>query len=222
MAQVPIFWFLRFRFNEVRADLQTTSRRGASVCITLDGKPLTDLWADNADRRQTPVAQEHDRQRLLDYQRARRNLRNLLWNAANSISMPRLRNIGPSSPRPANKLPVLLHDAPGRPSTVSRQGGRHVQLGHHVRNWRAGWWTPERHSCHAITYGWLVGELVRRVTVGASADSSVKKSSIRSRSMRYCDPELDARIADLTFASRTAGHARSAGRDDGRQGIDAG
>ena len=63
------------------------------------------------------------------------------------------------------------------------------------------WWTPgTAHGYHAITYGWLVGELVRRVD-GRSIGRFFREEIVHPLALDAfigCGPELDARIAELT------------------------
>src|SRR5262245_2501627 len=63
------------------------------------------------------------------------------------------------------------------------------------------WWTPgTAHGYHAITYGWLVGELVRRVT-GRRIGRFFREEIVHPLALDAfigCGPELDARIADMT------------------------
>ncbi len=62
------------------------------------------------------------------------------------------------------------------------------------------WWEPgTAHGYHAITYGWLVGEVIRRIT-GQSVGTTVREDIAEPLGVEFhigCGPELDARIADL-------------------------
>ncbi len=63
------------------------------------------------------------------------------------------------------------------------------------------WWTPgTAHGYHAITYGWLVGELVRRASgrrIGALLRAKRSCMPLALDAFIGCGPELDARIAEL-------------------------
>ena len=63
------------------------------------------------------------------------------------------------------------------------------------------WWTPgTKHGYHAITYGWLVGELVRRVS-GMSIGRYVREHVAAPLGAEFwigLPEELDARTAQLT------------------------
>jgi len=62
------------------------------------------------------------------------------------------------------------------------------------------WWKPgEKHGYHALTFGWLVGELVRRIT-GRSVGTYVREEIAAPLGAEFhigCPEALDARIADM-------------------------
>jgi len=62
------------------------------------------------------------------------------------------------------------------------------------------WWEPDTaHGYHAVTFGWLVGEVVRRVS-GRSVGRYFHEEIAGPLGADFhigCGPELDARIADL-------------------------
>ncbi len=62
------------------------------------------------------------------------------------------------------------------------------------------WWTPgTTHGYHAITFGWLVGEVVRRIT-GQSLGTYFQKEIAEALQADFyigVGPELDERVADL-------------------------
>jgi CubicO group peptidase (beta-lactamase class C family) len=64
----------------------------------------------------------------------------------------------------------------------------------------APWWEPgTAHGYHAVTFGWLVGEVVRRVT-GRSLGSYFRDEIARPLGADFfigIGPELDPRVADL-------------------------
>jgi CubicO group peptidase (beta-lactamase class C family) len=65
------------------------------------------------------------------------------------------------------------------------------------------WWKPgTKHGYHAITYGWLVGEVIRRVS-GLSAGEYVRREIAAPLGVDFeigFGPALDARVADLVQA----------------------
>ena len=81
--------------------------------------------------------------------------------------------------------PELLYDWHGMCAALAEQ---------------APWWTPgEGHGYHALTYAWLVGEVVRRAD-GRSIGTFFREEIAAPLGLDAhigCGPELDARIADL-------------------------
>lgn len=66
------------------------------------------------------------------------------------------------------------------------------------------WWPPgSRHGYHAITFGWLVGEVVRRISgksLGAYFRDEIAKP-LNADAHIGIGPEFDARIADILYAA---------------------
>ena len=77
---------------------------------------------------------------------------------------------------------------------------------------QAPWWKPgTRHGYHAITFGWLVGEVVRRISgksVGAYFRDEIAKP-LGADAHIGTGPELDARIADIIYAAPPAAGERN-------------
>ena len=144
-----------------RARMTATARRWPPSC---DGRPVVDLWAG-------AVPERGLRPHLLGHQAAGRDLRAAPGGAGPSWRSTTLSSGGgPSSARPARAPLVVRHLAgpPGRgwsavPGPVARPAR---PPGHAPRPWRRPPpdWPPGRaHGEHALTYGNLLGELVRRV-----------------------------------------------------------
>lgn len=164
------------RFAPVRdtfvRNFSTLGETGAAIAITLDGRPVVDLWAGHADaartepwRRDTIVNVYSTTKgmtavcahRLVDQGR-------LDLDAPVSKYWPEFAQAGKAT------LPVryLLSHQAGLPAV------RQPLAFDSLYNWAAmtsvlaaqePWWEPgTRHGYHALTYGWLVGEVVRRIT----------------------------------------------------------
>ena len=114
----------------------------------------------------------HARERLLDDEGHDRALRAPARRGrASSTSTRRSRATGPSSPRPGRARSRCAGCS--RTARASRRCGSSCPR-EALYDWDAmaaalaaetPWWTPgERHGYHALTFGWLVGEVVRRVT----------------------------------------------------------
>ena len=114
---------------------------------------------------------------------------------ADSTSTPPSPSTGPSSPRPARAMSLSAGccrtGRHGRRPPTAGHGGP-LQLGHHVRSLaeQEPWWTPgEQHGYHALTYGWLVGEVVRRIDGRSSAATGGTSSPPRSDSTPTSAPD---------------------------------
>ncbi len=146
---------------------------GASIALDIDGELVVDIWGGHADRAKSmPWAREHDRQLLLlheDANRPRRIDRDRPWpGRCFRAGRP---STGPSSPRTASRtsrsatcyptrraFPGGSHRSASRTSTTGRRRPVHLAR-------QAPWWAPGTASgYHAINYGHLIGEVIRRIT----------------------------------------------------------
>jgi CubicO group peptidase (beta-lactamase class C family) len=164
------------RFEQVRAafaeNFEKRNEYGAAVAVYADGAPVVDLWAGHADR---------DRQRswtrdtivnlfstskgltaICGHRAADQGLIDL--DAPVALYWPEFARAGKDHIRvrqllshraglPALRQPVSedsIYDWETMTSALARE---------------APWWTPgTRHGYHAITFGWLIGEVVRRAS----------------------------------------------------------
>ena len=204
------------RFHAVRdafADNFASSREvGASVSITyngemVNGEMVVDLWGGSADEMRTrPWAQDT----LVNVYSTTKGLGaacahmlvdrgQLDLDAPVAAYWPEFAQAGKASlpvryllshqaglPAIAKPLPAeMLYDWHGMCAALAEQ---------------APWWTPgAAHGYHALTYAWLVGEVVRRVD-GRSIGTFFREEIAAPLGLDAhigCGPELDARIADL-------------------------
>ncbi len=145
---------------------------GAAVSVTLDGHPAVDLWGGHADSaRKRPWT----RDTLVNVYSTTKGLtaicahrladqRKLDFDAPVACYWPEFAQAG------KEKLPVryLLSHQAGLPAVKKPLKPEAFY------DWQAmcaalaeqePWWEPgTRHGYHAITYGWLVGEVIRRVS----------------------------------------------------------
>ncbi len=145
---------------------------GAAVAVVLDGKPVVDLWAGHADAARTRPF-PHDAlvnvysttkgmtaicaHRLVDQGR-------LDVDAPVATYWPEFAQAGKAD------LPVrylLTHQA-GLPAVAQPLSETAIYEWDTMTTVLAAqqpWWEPgKKHGYHAVTYGWLVGEVVRRIT----------------------------------------------------------
>ena len=86
------------------------------------------------------------------------------------------------------------------------------------------WWEPgTQHGYHAITFGYLVGEVIRRIT-GKTPGTYLREEIAGPLKLDVhigVDASFDPRIAETDRrAAATAGQARSTREDERRSGID--
>src|SRR5262249_22849083 len=164
------------RFTRVRdafvENFRTRDEIGAAVAITLDGEPVVDLWAGDADQART---QPWDYDTIVNVYSCTKGM--------TALCAHRLVEEGPLHLDPPGaeywpqcaqagkaELPVrwLLGHRAGLPAV------RTLLPNEALYDWGAmtaalaaqePWWRPgSAHGYHAVTFGWLVGEVVRRIT----------------------------------------------------------
>ena len=164
------------KFQEVRQEFERNFAErgevGASVCVTVGGQTVVDLWGGTANpETETPWTDETV-SIVFSSTKAQRPSAPMSWRrAANSTSMRRSPPTGPSLPRPAKRhIPVkmLLNHQAGLPAVRENlpQGAyADWDLMVNALAKEEPFWEPgTRNGYHALTYGWLVGEVVRRVS----------------------------------------------------------
>jgi CubicO group peptidase (beta-lactamase class C family) len=212
MAQVPeIFGICDPRFSAVRAGFADNFSKGkeigASVCVTVDGKPVVDLWAGNADK---DGKRPWHKNTIVNVYSTTKGLgaicANLLVERGQlDLDAPVARYWPEFAQAGKGRLPVrycLTHQA-GLPAVKKPLQAKDMY------DWdtmcaalaaQEPWWVPgTAHGYHAITYGWLVGELVRRAT-GHRIGRFFREEIVHPLALDAfigCGPELDARIADM-------------------------
>ena len=164
------------RFAAVRAEFEKgfTSKDeiGAGVCVLVDGERVVDLWGGHADQAQTKAWNEDT---LVNVYSTTKGVvafcvHRLVEEGRLDLDAP-VAEIWPEfAARGKAEVPAhwLLSHRVGLPAV------RQLLPPEALYDWDAmttalaaeePWWTPgEAHGYHAITYGWLAGELVRRVT----------------------------------------------------------
>ena len=180
---------------------------GASVSITLNGDTVVDLWGGSADERQT---QPWTQDTLVNVYSTTKGMGatcahllvdrgQLDLDAPVARYWPEFAQVGKAS------LPVryLLSHRAGLPAIAKPIPAEMLY------DWQAmcaalaeqaPWWVPGTgHGYHALTYAWLVGEVVRRVdgrSIGTFFQDEVA-TPLGLDAYIGCGPELDIRIAEL-------------------------
>jgi CubicO group peptidase (beta-lactamase class C family) len=202
------------RFDRVKqAFIENFERRGevgAAVTVTIGGRPSVDLWAGHADAARTRPW--------------RRDTIVNVWSTTKglcALCAHRLADQG-----------KLDFDAPvAKYWPEFAAGGKGTMPVSYLLNHKAGlaairtplkheelfswekvttelarqepWWTPgTKHGYHAITFGWLVGEVVHRISgksLGTYFRDEIAKP-LGADAHIGTGPEHDARIAEMVFA----------------------
>jgi CubicO group peptidase (beta-lactamase class C family) len=164
------------RFTPVRdafaANFKNGLEVGASVAMTVDGKPVVDLWGGDAVQGRTPWQQDT----IVNVYSTTKTM------AATSILLAVDRGLVDLDAPVATYWPEFSQN--GKESVLVRHVMSHsaglsgfdppIKDSHQLYDWDAvvsglaaqkPWWTPgEGSGYHAITQGFLQGEIIRRVT----------------------------------------------------------
>jgi CubicO group peptidase (beta-lactamase class C family) len=145
---------------------------GAALCVYIDGKPVVDIWGGHADAART---RPWDRDTIVNVWSTTKGIvatcaHRLVDQGKIDLDVPVAKYWPEFAQAGKETLPVrylLCHKA-GLPALTET-----MQLGS-MFDWQtmtdalAGqepWWEPgTKHGYHAFTYGWLVGEVIRRVS----------------------------------------------------------
>lgn len=161
------------RVREVFAEqLASPGELGAAVCVTVGGRPVVDLWGGHADAARTRPWQRDTVATVFSTTKGLVSLcahhladaGGLDFDAPVSRYWPEFAAAGKESVRVgqifdhsaglaavARPLPAAaLYDWDAMTNALAEQ---------------APWWTPgARHGYHALTFGWLAGEIIRRAS----------------------------------------------------------
>jgi CubicO group peptidase (beta-lactamase class C family) len=164
------------RFQAVRdtfaRNLRDQDEIGAAVTVIVDGEPVVDLWGGHAD---LDRAQPWTRNTLVNVYSCTKGMTALC--AHRLVSEGRLDLDAPVSRywpefAAAGKAALPVRWLLGHRAGLAAV--RNMLPNEALYDWNAmcsalaaetPWWTPgTAHGYHAVTFGWLVGEVVRRVT----------------------------------------------------------
>jgi CubicO group peptidase (beta-lactamase class C family) len=182
---------------------------GASLSAVIDGKTVIDLWAGHADAARTRPWQRDSIVNVYSTTKGITALAalRLVERGQLDLDAPVARYWPEFAQAGKATLPVrwLLSHRAGLPA---------VQMPlppEALYSWQAmtealaaqkPWWTPgTRHGYHALTYGWLVGEVIRRIT-GVSVGEYVRREIAGPLGVDFeigFGPGLDARVAELIW-----------------------
>lgn len=230
-AEMPVHGHCDPRFAAVRdvfvENLRTGTDLGAAVAFTLDGESVVDLWGGFLDFERTRPWQ-HDT--IVNVYSTTKGMtaicaHQLVERGLLDLDAPVAEYWPEFAARGKAAIPVrwLLSHRAGLPGV--RDPLPHGALYDWQRFTSAladtePWWEPgTQHGYHAVTYGHLVGELIRRVS-GKSVGGFFRENVAGPLDADFhigFGPELDARTADLH--GRLVG-PRGGGEGDGDGGAE--
>ncbi len=164
------------RFNRVKdafaENFEKRSEVGAATAVMLDGKTVVDLWAGHADKAKT---RPWTRDTLVNVYSTTKGVtaicaHRLADKGLLDIDAPVVKYWPEFAQAGKDKLPVRF--------LLSHRAGlaaiRKMLDEDALFNWNTmttalaeqePWWVPgTKHGYHALTFGWLVGEVIRRIT----------------------------------------------------------
>jgi CubicO group peptidase (beta-lactamase class C family) len=164
------------KFNRVKdaftENFEKRAEVGAAASVMLDGKSVVDIWAGHADKAKT---RPWTRDTLVNVYSTTKGVtaicaHRLVDKGLLDIDAPVAKYWPEFAKAGKDKLPVryLLSHRAGLPA-VSK-----ILDGNALFSWdtmatalaeQEPWWEPgTAHGYHAVTFGWLVGEVIRRIT----------------------------------------------------------
>ena len=211
MSDATIQGHCNERFGAVRDTFEAActsgAEIGAAVCVVQDGETVVDLWGGFKDADRTEPWQ---RDTLANVISTTKGMTALC--AHRLVDEGRLDLDAPV----ATYWPEFAQQGKGEITVrllISHQAGlpavRKPLPPEALFDWdqmtdalaaEQPWWTPgTKHGYHALTFGWLVGEVVRRIT-GQSLGTYFAKELAEPLGADFVigfGPELDARVAQL-------------------------
>ena len=201
----PRFGAVRDAFEE---GFRSRGEIGAAIAVVLDGEPLVDLWGGSAD---LAGRRPWERDTIVNVYSTTKGMTALCahrlasegrldFDAPVAAYWPEFAQAGKA------ELPVrwLLGHRAGLPAIADPLPPEALYDWHAMTEAlavQAPWWDPgTRHGYHAFTFGWLVGEVVRRVA-GRSLGTYFRETFAEPLGLDFHIglPEAEhARVADLT------------------------
>lgn len=191
MKTVPIDGYCDPKFAAVReafaANFSQRGEPGAAVAVSIGGKPVVDLWGGHADIAQT---QEWQRDTLVNFFSVSKALCaicacKLVERGALDLDAP-VAELWPEFAQGGKETitprQVLSHQAglPALAEPLPDGAALDWQTIIHALEKQVPWWTPgTAHGYHVNTFGFLVGEIVRRAS-GKSIGQFVREEIAKS------------------------------------------
>jgi CubicO group peptidase (beta-lactamase class C family) len=193
---------------------------GAAVCVVHDGRTVVDLWAGHADEKRTRPWQ---RDTLVNVWSTTKGIaalaaHQLVDDGRLDLDAPVTRywpEFGAAGKQGARVRDLLSHRAgvPAIRKPVAKTDLLEWDTMTGLLAAETPWWEPgTRHGYHALTYGWLVGEVVRRVS-GKRIGDFVRERVCAPLGVGFeigFGPQLDGRVAELVQGPVAGGDAAPA------------
>ena len=203
------------KFNRVKdvfaENFEKRGEVGAAAAVMLDGKSVVDVWAGHADREKT---KPWTRDTLVNVYSTTKGVtaicaHRLAGKGLLDIDAPVAKYWPEFAQAGKDKLPVrfLLSHRAGLPAV------RKILDENALFNWNTmttalaeqePWWEPgTAHGYHAVTFGYLVGEVIRRIT-GKSPGKYLRDEIAGPLELDFhigLDAKHDARVAGLIPAA---------------------
>jgi len=212
MAKLEVQGRCDTRFKRVRelfeAGFESGAELGAGLNVVVDGREVIDLWGGYADKDRT---RPWRRDTLANVYSTTKGItaiaaHQLVERGELDLDAPVARYWPEFAQQGKAEIPVrmLLNHQAGLAAVAKPLAPEDIYDWNTMTRALAEqepWWTPgTAHGYHALTYGWLVGELVRRVS-GMSIGRYVREHIAAPLGAEFwigLPEELDARTAELT------------------------
>jgi CubicO group peptidase (beta-lactamase class C family) len=208
---IPVQGHCDARFGEIREIFERSfdgdEEIGAAICFVLDGETVVDLWGGHYDAERT---RPWERDTIVNTYSTTKGLtaicaHQLVERGVLDLDLPVARYWPEFAAAGKGDIPVrwLLSHQAGLPAVRKRLPDDAVLRWDVMTEALAAqepWWEPgTKHGYHALTYGFLVGEVIRRVS-GVSVGQWLHGHVTGPLDADYhigFGPEHDARTADL-------------------------
>jgi CubicO group peptidase (beta-lactamase class C family) len=192
----------------------TKGEYGAGVAITLDNRPVVDLWGGFSDRAKT---KPWERDTIVNVWSTTKGpaamcLHRLAGQGRLDLEAPVVRYWPEFGQAGKEKVPVkyLLSHQAGLPALRQKMPGEMLYDWNAMTSALAAetpWWEPgTRHGYHAFTYGYLIGEVLRRIT-GTTLGTYLREEIAQPLGLDFhigLDARNDARVAQMIGADPPA------------------
>lgn len=156
----------------LRTHFREASELGAAVAVYVDGEPVVDLWAGDVDNRRSAPWREDTLVNLFSTTKGMVAAMALRLVAEGRLSLQRpVADYWPEFAQAGKgNIPVkwLLTHRSGLPALRATLPDAALYEWDTMCNALAAetpWWEPgTRHGYHPVTFGWLIGEVIRRVS----------------------------------------------------------